>query len=98
VIHQQADTSSTVSMIDKEALKNLLRENVNFAMRITAKNLSYKHMRGKLASALLYLSQPEILEEEAFSASNPQGYRRFCLHFGQKRREVPQRVRKRRYS
>lgn len=70
---------ATVSMIDKEALKNLLRENVNFAMRITAKNLrhetylleiiknlSYKQMRGKLASALLYLSQPEFLEEEVF--------------------------------
>ena len=71
--------TSTVSMIDKEALKNLLRENVNFAMRITAKNLrheaylleiiknlSYKQMRGKLASALLYLSQPEFLEENVF--------------------------------
>ncbi len=71
--------TSTISMIDKEALKNLLRENVNFAMRITAKNLrhetylleiiknlSYKQMRGKLASALLYLSQPEFLEEEVF--------------------------------
>jgi CRP-like cAMP-binding protein len=71
--------NSTVSMIDKEALKNLLRENVNFAMRITAKNLrheaylleiiknlSYKQMRGKLASSLLYLSQPEFLEEDVF--------------------------------
>jgi CRP/FNR family transcriptional regulator len=71
--------NSTVSMIDKEALQNLLRENTNFAMRITAKNfrheaylleiiknLSYKQMRGKLASALLYLSQPEFLEEEVF--------------------------------
>lgn len=70
---------ATVSMIDKDALKNLLRENVNFAMRITAKNLrheaymleiiknlSYKQMRGKLASALLYLSQPEFLEEDVF--------------------------------
>ncbi|MFZ5431274.1 MAG: Crp/Fnr family transcriptional regulator [Bacteroidota bacterium] len=72
--------NSTVSMIDKEALMALLRENVNFAMRITTKNLrheaylleiiknlSYKQMRGKLASALLYLSQPEFLEEEVFS-------------------------------
>ena len=69
----------TVSMIDREALMALLRENVNFAMRITTKNLryesylleiiknlSYKQMRGKLASALLYLSQPEFLEEEVF--------------------------------
>ena len=71
--------NSTVSMINKEALQNLLRENTNFAMRITAKNfrheaylleiiknLSYKQMRGKLASALLYLSQPEFLEAEVF--------------------------------
>lgn len=71
--------NSTVSMIDKDALNALLRENVNFAMRITSKNLrheaylleiiknvSYKQMRGKLASALLYLSQPEFLEEEVF--------------------------------
>ncbi len=71
--------NSTVSMIDKDALNNLLRENVNFAMRITSKNLrheaylleiiknlSYKQMQGKLASALLYLSQPEFLEEEVF--------------------------------
>ncbi len=71
--------NSTVSMIDKEALQNLLRENTNFAMRITAKNfrheaylleiiknLSYKQMRGKLATALHYLSQPEFLEEDVF--------------------------------
>ena len=71
--------NSTVSMIDKDALQAMLRENVNFAMRITSKNLrhesymleiiknlSYKQMRGKLASALLYLSQPEFLEEDVF--------------------------------
>lgn len=71
---------TTVSMIDREALQGLLRENTSFAMRITTKNLrheaflleiirnlSYKQMRGKLASALLYLSQPEFVEEEVFS-------------------------------
>jgi CRP/FNR family transcriptional regulator, polysaccharide utilization system transcription regulator len=71
--------NSTVSMIDKEALQTLLRENVNFAMRITSKNLrhetymleiiknlSYKQMPGKLASTLLYLSEPGFLEEEVF--------------------------------
>lgn len=70
---------STVSMIDKDALLALLRENVNFAMRITTRNLqyesylleiiknvSYKQMRGKLASALLYLSQSGFLEEGVF--------------------------------
>lgn len=71
---------TTVSMIDREALQGLLRENTSFAMRITTKNLrheaflleiirnlSYKQMRGKLASALLYLSQPEFVEEDVFS-------------------------------
>jgi CRP/FNR family transcriptional regulator len=70
---------TTVSMIDKEALQGLLRENTAFAMRITAKNLRYeaflleiinnlisKQMRGKLATALLYLSQPEFREERVF--------------------------------
>jgi CRP/FNR family transcriptional regulator len=70
---------TTVSMIDREALQGLLRENTAFAMRITTKNLrheaflleiirnlSYKQMRGKLASALLYLSQPEFMEEDVF--------------------------------
>lgn len=70
---------TTVSMIDKEALQGLLRENTAFAMKITTKNLrhesflleiiknlSYKQMRGKLASALLYLSQTEFMEEEVF--------------------------------
>lgn len=74
-----AVTNATVSMIDKEALKGLLSENIQFSMRITSKNLgnesylleiiknlSYKQMRGKLASALLYLSQPGFLEEEVF--------------------------------
>jgi CRP/FNR family transcriptional regulator len=31
------------------------------------KNVSYKQMRGKLASALLYLSQEEFIKEEVFS-------------------------------
>lgn len=70
---------TTVSMIGKEALQSLLRENTGFAMRITAKNLRYeaflleiinnltsKQMRGKLATALLYLSQPEFREEQVF--------------------------------
>lgn len=70
---------TTVSMIGKEALQSLLRENMGFAMRITSKNLRYeaflleiinnltsKQMRGKLATALLYLSQPEFREEQVF--------------------------------
>lgn len=70
---------TTVTMIDREALQGLLRENTSFAMRITTKNLRHeaflleiiqnlaaKQMRGKLASALLYLSQPEFMEERVF--------------------------------
>jgi CRP/FNR family transcriptional regulator len=66
-------------MIDKTALKQLLMKNADFAIRITTrnssnedryldiiKNISDKHMRGKLASALLYLSSDEFLEEDIF--------------------------------
>jgi CRP/FNR family transcriptional regulator, polysaccharide utilization system transcription regulator len=67
-------------MIDKESLKNLLQTNPEFAFRITSKNnhsekhlmelissLSYKQMRGKLATALLYLSSETLRGEEVFS-------------------------------
>lgn len=70
---------SVICMIDKEALKELLLKNPEFAIRITSKNalnegryieiiqnISYKQMRGKLASALLYLSSKEFLEEDIF--------------------------------
>lgn len=70
---------STICMIEKTALKQLLMKNADFAMRITSRNCrnearyldiiqntSYKQMRGKLASALLYLSSEEFLEEDVF--------------------------------
>lgn len=70
---------SLVCMIDKESLKQLLLKNPEFAMQITSrnfrnenylfeiiKNISYKQMRGKLASTLLYLSQDEFIDEEIF--------------------------------
>lgn len=70
---------STICMIDKIALKQLLMKNSDFAMRITSRNcqnegryleiiqnISHKQMRGKLASALLYLSADEFLEENVF--------------------------------
>jgi CRP/FNR family transcriptional regulator len=70
---------STICMIEKTALKQLLMKNADFAMRITSRNCrnearyldiiqntSYKQMRGKLASALLYLSSVEFLEEDVF--------------------------------
>lgn len=60
---------TTICMIDKSALKQLLLRNSDFAMCITSRNcknekryldiiqnVSFKQMRGKLASALLYLS------------------------------------------
>jgi CRP/FNR family transcriptional regulator, polysaccharide utilization system transcription regulator len=71
---------SRICMIEKEALKQLLQKNPEFAMQITSKNyqnesryleiignLSYKQMRGKLASALLYLTSEELNNEEVFN-------------------------------
>jgi CRP/FNR family transcriptional regulator len=75
----QAVTDAEICMIEKESLKDALLKNPEFALQITSKNyrnerhlleiiknLSYKQMRGKLASALLYLSQEEFLEEKIF--------------------------------
>lgn len=66
---------TTICMIDKSALRQLLLKNPDFALRITSlncknenryleiiKNVSFKHMRGKLASALLYLSDASTEE------------------------------------
>ncbi len=71
--------SSTICMIDKTALSKLLIKHPEFAMQITSgnmqnenhlydiiKNISYKQMRGKLASALIYLSSEELKHEEVF--------------------------------
>ncbi|MDF1574017.1 MAG: Crp/Fnr family transcriptional regulator [Bacteroidales bacterium] len=67
-------------MIDKESLRKLLQTNPEFGFRITSKNyhsekhlmelvasLSYKQMRGKLATALLYLNSENFLGEEVFT-------------------------------
>jgi CRP-like cAMP-binding protein len=67
-------------MIDKKSLSNLLQTNPEFGFRITSKNynsekqlmdlvasLSYKQMRGKLATALLYLNSEILRGEEVFS-------------------------------
>ncbi|MCG6188332.1 Crp/Fnr family transcriptional regulator [Maribellus maritimus] len=75
----QALTDCEICMIEKETLKDLLLENPKFALEITSKNyrnerhlfeiiknVSYKQMRGKLASSLLYLSQEEFLKENVF--------------------------------
>ncbi len=76
---------SSICMIDKTALKQLLLKNADFAMRITSRNcqnesryldiiqnISYKQMRGKLASALLYLSSDDFIEENVFQYLNRQ--------------------------
>jgi CRP/FNR family transcriptional regulator len=70
---------SEICMIDKEALKELLLRNPDFAMQINSKNchnenryidiiqnISYKQMRGKLASALIYLSSYEFKDEDVY--------------------------------
>lgn len=70
---------SQVCMIDKDGLRQLLFKNNEFAMRITTINfqnekhlfniissISYKQMRGKLATALIYLSGQEFIDEDIF--------------------------------
>jgi CRP/FNR family transcriptional regulator len=76
----QAVKDSEICMIEKESLKETLLRNPEFALQITSKNyrnerhlleiiknVSYKQMRGKLASSLLYLSQEEFVEEQIFT-------------------------------
>jgi CRP/FNR family transcriptional regulator len=75
----QALKDSEICMIEKESLKEILLQNPQFALEITSKNyrnerhlleiiknLSYKQMRGKLASGLIYLSQEDFLKENVF--------------------------------
>lgn len=72
-------TTSRVCMIEKASLKQLLMRNPDFAIQITSKNyrnenqlleiiknISFKQMRGKLASALLYLTSDEFEEDNVF--------------------------------
>lgn len=69
-----------ILMIDKESIRTLLMNNAEFAFRITSKNytsenhlleivasLSYKQMRGKLASALIYLTSETFSNEDVFT-------------------------------
>jgi CRP/FNR family transcriptional regulator len=68
-----------ICMIDKEGLKQLLHSNKEFAIRITTNNfrceghlfklissITQKQMRGKLATALLYLSSAGFQKEDIF--------------------------------
>ncbi len=76
----QALKDSVICMIEKESLKKILLEHPEFALQVTSKNyrnerhllgiiknVTYKQMRGKLASSLLYLSQEEFLKENIFN-------------------------------
>jgi CRP/FNR family transcriptional regulator len=76
----QALTSAEICMIEKESLKQILLDHPEFALQVTSKNyrkekhlleiiknISYKQMRGKLASALLYLSHEDFLREDIFN-------------------------------
>ncbi|MDF1550623.1 MAG: Crp/Fnr family transcriptional regulator [Bacteroidales bacterium] len=72
-------TDIEICMIDKSGLRELLKRNTDFAMAVTSRNyqnekhlieiisnISYKQMRGKLASALLYLSSDDFEKENIF--------------------------------
>ncbi|MBN2275855.1 MAG: Crp/Fnr family transcriptional regulator [Bacteroidales bacterium] len=76
---------STICMIDKAGLYQLMEKNHDFALRIASKNcrnethylniiknISYKQMHGKIASALLYLSSAEFIELDVFQYLNRQ--------------------------
>jgi len=75
----QALCDAEICMIEKESLKNALLGNPQFALQITSKNyrnerhlleiiknVSYKQMRGKLASGLIYLSGDEFSRMKIF--------------------------------
>jgi CRP-like cAMP-binding protein len=76
----QALKDSRLMMIDKESLGKLLRTHPEFAFRITSKHfasenhlleiissLSFKQMRGKLATVLLYLASVDSQGEDVFA-------------------------------
>lgn len=76
----QAIKDSEICMLEKESLKEILLQHPQFALQITSKNyrnerhlleiiknVSYKQMRGKLASSLLYLAQDEFIDEDIFT-------------------------------
>ncbi|MCY1722297.1 Crp/Fnr family transcriptional regulator [Prolixibacteraceae bacterium Z1-6] len=75
----QALTDAEICMIEKESLKQILLDNPEYALKLTSKNysnekhlleiiknVSYKQMRGKLASALLYLSNDDFQKFDIF--------------------------------
>lgn len=86
-----AINEAEICMIDKEGLKQLLHTNKEFAMRITTNNfrceghlfklissITQKQMRGKLATALLYLASASFLKEEIFKHLSRQDIAEFA--------------------
>lgn len=74
-----AVTNVQLCMMDKESMHQVLLGNADFAFRISSRNcrnesqylsiihnLTYRQMRGKLASALLYLSSDEFADLQVF--------------------------------
>ncbi|MFO7868325.1 MAG: Crp/Fnr family transcriptional regulator [Bacteroidales bacterium] len=72
---------SNICMLNKDALRDVFFKNPDFAQEITAlncrneqryldiiTNISYKQMRGKLASVLLYLSSEEFEGDHVFES------------------------------
>lgn len=72
-------TDAKICMMDKESMRQILLQNPDFAMRITSRNcrnekqylsiihnITYRQMRGKLASALLYLSSDDFGNQNIF--------------------------------
>lgn len=75
----QAITDARICLIDKEGLKKMLKQDIEVAWRIISdncksesklydiiKNIATKQMPGKLASALLYLSDEQLGYGEVF--------------------------------
>lgn len=71
---------TTVCMIDKQALTELMLKNPKFALEMTSRNyrrerryldiissLSFKQMRGKMATALYYLSSDNFITDDVFA-------------------------------
>lgn len=84
-------TDTAICMIDNEQMRNLLLNNAQFAMRITSRNyrnerqlltiianMTYKQMRGKLASTLLYLSGDHFSDQNVFQYLSRQDLANFA--------------------
>lgn len=84
-------TDTEVCMIDKEQMRTILLNNAHFAMRITSRNyrnerqlltiianMTYKQMRGKLASTLLYLSGENFSDQNLFQYLSRQDLANFA--------------------